>query len=569
MMADDDGFGRVRGYADVPDRCGGRLLEQSYTALTACHPRIASKDCFRGPARMKFISGAAMRALMTVTLIAAPGAAVAKGSNTKDSDTRAWWNIVTYLASDAMEGRDTGSPGHARAVDHVAGLFEKAGLQPLGDAGGFRQVVPLHESRVEKTGTSFTIRQADGSGISLRFLYDVSIRATDALPSRIDAPLVFRGYCAKSDVGADVAGKIVVCFGGRRAGMPGAAARIATVTAANAAGLINIDDIGYTAEQPSWFWPAAYARTIDLRGAMPPASASLPVIRLNAAALPQLLSGSGHAAEAVLAEAVAARPLASFDLPARLEAVIAVRHRDYTSDNVLALLPGTDPALSTQPIVINAHIDGYGIGEPVNGDSLYNGAFDDSAYVATLVRLAQTRKTKGFARPVLFAVFTGEEKGLLGSRWFVANPPVPLGNIIATVTLDAIRPLFPLKILTVIGSDKSSLMTNVQAVGGPMGIAARADHELERGMIDRTDAAPFLKAGIPAIAFMFGYDNGSAEEARFRTWYRTRYHKPQDDIGQPIDFTAAADFNRFFYALTGNIANAAERPLMAPPIAGK
>lgn len=163
---------------------------------------------------------------------------------------------------------------------------------------------------------------------------------------------------------------------------------------------------------------------------------------------------------------------------------------------------------------------------------------------------------------MLFAVFTGEEKGLLGSRWMVAHPPVPLTDIAATLTLDAIRPLFPLKILTVIGSDKSSLMANVTSVAAPRGITARADFEPERGMIDRTDAAPFLKAGVAAIAFMFGYDPGSPEEARFRTWYRTRYHKPQDDSGQPIDFTAARDFNSFFYALTENLATAATRPSM-------
>lgn len=82
-----------------------------------------------------------------------------------------------------------------------------------------------------------------------------------------------------------------------------------------------------------------------------------------------------------------------------------------------------------------------------------------------------------------------------------------------------------------------------------MGVAVRPDGDLERGMIRRTDAASFLGKKVPAIAFMFGYDPGSPEEARFRNWYRTRYHKLQDDISQPIDFQAAADFNRFFMRL--------------------
>jgi hypothetical protein len=501
---------------------------------------------------MKFVLGAVAGALLSGPVVAAPA----------DSETKAWWDHIRFLASDAMEGRDTGSPGHARAVDHVAGLFKKAGLKPMGDAGDFRQTVPLHEARVEKDGTSFTIRNPDKTGVPLRFLHDVSIRATDTLPPRIDAPMVFRGYCGKADVGADVAGKMVICFGGRRDGMPSGAERLAAVGSAGAAGLINIDDAGYTLEQPAWFWPVAYARSIDLRGAAAPPHASLPVIRLNAAALPKLLGGSGQNAETLMADGVARRPLPAFDMPNRFEATLAVSQRDLTSDNVIALLPGTDSKLAGEVIVINAHIDGYGFGEPVNGDGLYNGAFDDAAYVATLVRLAQHRRGKGFARSVLFAVFTGEEKGLLGSRWMVAHPPVPLANIAATLTLDAIRPLFPLKKLTVIGSEKSSLMADVETVARPMGITARPDLEPVRGMIDRTDAAPFLKAGVPAIAFMFGYDDGSPEEARFRTWYRSRYHKPQDDIGQPVDFTAAADFNRFFYTLTERLATSQTRPMM-------
>ena len=501
-------------------------------------------------------------AAFAAVLLAAP----ALSAGPTDADTRAWWRLIGQLSSDAMQGRDTGSPGHARAVDLVVAQFKAAGLQPMGDGGGFRQTVPFHESRVESARTRFVVRQPDGRTTPLRFLHDVAIRATDALPAKVSAPLVFRGYCGASDINADgrtdVAGKIVLCFGGRRAGMPNAAARLDAVAKAGAAGIINIDDIGFSEEQPSWFWPVAYARSIDLRGAPPPAHAALPVIRLNAAALPALLAGSGHDAAALLAAGVAARPLPGFDLPARLEADIAVSQRDFTSDNVLALLPGTDPALAGEIIVVDAHLDGYGIGTPVNGDAIYNGAFDDAAYVATLVRLAKARAGKGFRRPLLFAVFTAEEKGLLGSGWFVDHPGVPREQLAATITLDAIRPLFPLKILTVIGSDRSDLMRHVEAVAAPMGITPRPDREPERGMITRTDAAPFLRIGVPAIAFMFGYDPGSPEEAGFRTWYRTRYHKPKDDIGQPIDFAAALAFNRFFDALTARIADAPQRPVI-------
>lgn len=497
--------------------------------------------------------------VMAALLAATPLAAAPK-----DSETRSWWDVIALLSSDAMRGRDTGSPEHRRAAEMVAERFKAAGLKPMGDTGGWLQTVPLHEVRVESSGTHFEVVSGNQSK-RLRFLDDISIRATADLPDQIDAAIVFRGYCGQGDIAADVSNKVVLCFGARRKGMGSDDARITAATAAGAAGIIIIDDAGFTIEPPRW--PAAYARAITLRDSkvpVAPTPPAIPVMRLNPDALASVLAGSGRDAQQLLADAVAARPLPGFDLPQRLKAEFTTSIRDFSSENILALLPGTDPALAKQIVVIDAHIDGYGIGAPVNGDSLYNGAFDDAAYVATLVRLAETRAGKGYPRPVLFAVFTGEEKGLLGSRWFVEHPTVPKTDMVANITLDAIRPLFPLKILTLIGSDKSSLKANVERVAASMNIAVRPDLEPERGMIRRTDAASFLGAGTPAVAFMFGYDNGSKEEAKFRNWYRTRYHKPQDDITQPIDFRAAKDFNVFFARLVNDVASAETTPKLVP-----
>lgn len=493
-------------------------------------------------------------------LFALVAAAPALAAGPADPDTRAWWELTGHLSSDAFEGRDTGSAGHARAAEHIAGLFARAGLAPLGDAGGYRQRVPLHEVAVDKAGTRFAIVGPRGRAVPLRFLHDIGVRATAALPRRIDAALAFRGYCSAAEIGSDVAGKVVVCFGGRRSGMPGGARITAAAAAAGAAGVLVVDDIGFTIEPPRW--PIAYARSVAIAGSPPPPAPAVAVMRLKAEALRIVLAGSDQDAKAILADAVAARPLPRFDPPARLVAELAVSERDYASDNIVAVLPGSDPALAGEAVVVSAHIDGYGFGEPVAGDGLYNGAFDDAAYVATLVRLAVRRQGKPLRRPLVFAVFTAEEKGLLGAQWFVAHPPVARDRIAANINLDAVRPLFPLTILTLIGSDRSTLKADVEAVAAPLNIAVRPDREPERGMIGRTDASAFLAAGIPAVSFMFGYDPGSAEEARFRTWYRTRYHKPQDDIGQPIDFSAAADFNRFFYALVERVGDGAGRPVI-------
>jgi Zn-dependent M28 family amino/carboxypeptidase len=163
---------------------------------------------------------------------------------------------------------------------------------------------------------------------------------------------------------------------------------------------------------------------------------------------------------------------------------------------------------------------------------------------------------------VLFAAFTGEEKGLLGSSWFMQHPTVPLTSMAAEINLDVVRPLFPLKILTVLSMTESTLGDAARATGSDMGIEIRADREPERNLRQRTDHWPFLKAGIPAICFVFGYDPGTESERIYRAWYRDRYHKPQDDLEQPFDGKAAKDFNDYFYRLVRTVADGAARPAL-------
>jgi Zn-dependent M28 family amino/carboxypeptidase len=363
-------------------------------------------------------------------------------------------------------------------------------------------------------------------------------------------------------MGANMRGRVAVCFGGRRRGVPGAADRIRAAADAGAVGLINIDDPGFTIEPARW--PEAYARAINFRDAGPPASPRLAVMRLSSASLEAVLQGSGQSADAILKAGAASQPLPAFDIPAILKATFRQSRREFPSDNVLGLLPGTDPALAVDTVIVSAHLDGYGFGEPVNGDALYNGAFDDAAYVATLIRLAEQRRGKGFRRSVLFAVYTGEEKGLLGSNWLSQHLTTPKANIAAVINLDQLRPLFPLKILTMHAIDDTTLRDNVRRVATGMGIEIRPDLEPERNLNQRTDLWPFLRMGVPATNFVFGFDPGKESERRYREWYQVRYHRPQDDLSQPIDFQAAGDFNRFFYKLAETVANAPERPTWTP-----
>jgi len=475
-----------------------------------------------------------------------------------DSDTRAWWSITGALSGDDMEGRDTGSPAYARAARYVADRFKAAGLTPAGEQGGWFQTLPLKEVKVEKAGARFRIVRDGGGGVDLDFLHDITVRPTEALPEHLDAALGFRGYCSKAEMGADMRGKIAVCFGGRRSGVPSAAERIKAAAEAGAVGLIAVDDPGFTLEPARW--PEAYARSVTLADAKPPVFPTLAVIRLSDRAFTALLEGSSHAAADILAAGAASRPLPRFDIPARFTAAYRLSRRAFTSDNVLGLLPGIDPTLKPEVVVVSAHLDGYGYGEAVKGDNLYNGAFDDAAYVATLIRLAEQRHGRGFRRSVLFAAFTGEEKGLLGAVWFTEHPTVPKAYLAADINLDQLRPLFPLKILTMHALNDTTLGDTARAVAKGMGVEIRPDREPDRHLLQRADHWPFLQIGVPATGFVFGYDPGTEAERRYREWYDVRYHRPQDDMTQPIDFQAARDFNTFFYRLTQAVADAPTRP---------
>jgi len=239
-----------------------------------------------------------------------------------------------------------------------------------------------------------------------------------------------------------------------------------------------------------------------------------------------------------------------------------VESGELTSDNIAAVLPGSDPALADQYLVLSAHLDGYGIGEPWNGDRIYNGAFDDAAYVATLIDLAEKLHASGkkLKRSLLFLVVTGEEKGLLGSRYFAAHPTIPKAKLAADINLDQLRPIFPLKILTTLALDESSLGETVKGVAEPMGIRIQADPEPERRLLTRSDHYSFMQIGVPSVGFVFGYEKGSPEETVYRHWYAERYHSPADDISQPWDPAAAAKFNDFFGRLVEAVCNAPERP---------
>lgn len=376
------------------------------------------------------------------------------------------------------------------------------------------------------------------------------------MPENVDAPMVFVGSADYAD-SLDIKAKVLVELNAPL--LPGAA-RVLAAAPPGTAGLLGIDSpLG---PEPAR-WPASYAVSMSLRSpAAPGAETARPVFRFNPEFAELLFAGSGHTYKELLDLSAQNKPLPNFPLVSNLRAAMRFSSSEIASDNILAVLPGSDPALADEYLVLSAHLDGYGIGEPVKGDRIYNGAFDDAAYVATLIDLAdrfRESQTK-LRRSVLFAVVTGEEKGLLGSRFFTQHPTIARERMVADINLDQLRPLFPLKTLTTVALDESTLGDTVKQIAQPMGIVIQADPEPARNLLRRSDNWNFMQIRVPAVGFIFGYEKGSPEETIYRAWYTNRYHKPADDLNQPWDPAAAAKFNEFFRKIVESIANADERP---------
>ena len=520
------------------------------------------------------------RVLMAAVVVTLAGAGA-------HADAKRWWSFVESLANDGMEGRDTGSAGHKRAAEFVAAEFKKAGLEPAG-VNGYIQPVKFKSRRILEEKSSLTLAPSSGGAakpepLTLGEDATISMRV-DPAPS-LEAPLVFVGYGLNIPernindfAGLNLKGAMVVYVNATPKSLPGplqahfgsAAERWLMYRAAGAVGTISI------ANPKTMDIPWARSTLARLHPAKALADPSLGdgagqqlSITLNPAHADKLFAGSGHTFKELLALVDAGQPVPAFALPWRLKATTAVERTDVESQNVAGILRGSDATRRNEYVAVSAHLDGYGIGEPVNGDRIYNGAFDDAAYVATLIDLAETLKASGrrFKRSILFCVFTAEERGLLGSQYFVAHPTVAKAQIVADINLDTLRPIFPLRSLTTLALDRSSLGEAARQAGAAMGIEIRADAEPDRQLVQRSDQWNFLQAGIPAIAFVFGYDAGSRDEAVYRQWYARRYHSPSDDLDQPWDPSAAARFNAFFARLLETVAEAPARPVLAPPAA--
>lgn len=500
------------------------------------------------------------------------GLAISGSVHAADEAQQRWWAHVKYLADDSLEGRETGSPGHRKAADYVAAQFKAAGLRPAGDAGSYLQSVAFDSRRIIEERSSLVLEGA-GKRTRLTLGDDATLSVRIAPVPRLRAPLVFIGYGlsvpeANHDdlAGQDLRGKVVVYFSGGPESIPGPLlAHYQTAAerwrALKAAGVIGVVGIQNPRGQDIPWERSKLARLLPAMALADPSLDETVGQQIGITVNPQRAAawfeGSGQSYEKLLAAATARQPLERFALAQTLEAEVAFEAKPATSHNVVAIRPGSNAALKSQYVVVTAHLDHVGIGEPINGDRIHNGAMDNASGIATLIETAATleRSRAKLARSVLFVAVTAEEKGLLGSRYFANRPTVPAKALVANLNTDMFQPQFPLQSLIVQGIDESDLGDDLRKLAGPLGIAVMGDPEPERNSFTRSDQYSFIRRGIPALSLKVGFTKDSPEHELVKQWRKERYHAPSDDLQQPFDLQSAVDFNRVYAQVLTAVAN--------------
>ncbi len=512
--------------------------------------------------------------LLAATILALPLSSLAADAAPTKA-TSAWWSHIKVLASPAYEGRLTGSPGYDKAAHYVAAKFKAAGLKPGGDKGTWFQSVNYLEERVDAAKSSVTL--VDGAKTTpLAVGPDLTLGARDAQPATISAPLVFIGYGlhlpeANYDdfAGQDLKGKIVVVLGGGPASLSAALKSHASSTefpkaleAAGAVGVIRLQNP--KAMDIPWPRLIALSSQPGMRLAEPALQTyhrPMFAASVNPEKAEVLFARSGHSFAELLALADARKPLPQFALNQSLTAKVATTTRALASPNVVGVLPGSDPKLKAQYVVVSAHLDHLGIGQPIQGDKVYHGAMDNASGVASMIETAKALKGHKLRRSILFVAVAGEEKGLLGSKAYAEHPTVPKAAVVADINMDEFLPLFPLKHLLILGEGESTLGDAARAVAAERGYDTLPDPAPDRNIFVRSDQYSFIKTGVPSVALKVEGLPGSPEEKLDKDWNTLRYHAPQDDLTQPVDLQSADDFDAYLLSLLTHVANADARPL--------
>jgi Zn-dependent M28 family amino/carboxypeptidase len=492
-----------------------------------------------------------------------------------------WWADISALADDRMEGRLTGSSGYLRAADYVISRFRSEGLQPAG-VDGYLQPVAFEQQVVDQAASTAELVSIDGTSTPLHISEDALISATGApRPPYVNAPMVFIGYGLHLPqqgyddfAGIDLKGKIAVVLSGGPAQISGSIkanarfARPRLLAERGAVGLISLTtphqvEIPWTRLKLLSSQPGMYLADAKLRDVKD----QFLLVTVDPEKAELLFKGTGHTFAELCAVADASKPLPRFELPQRIRATVVAHREPLSSPNIVAKLPGRDSKLAAQYVAISAHLDHLGIGEPINGDRIYNGAMDDASGVASVLDIAH-RLRSAASRPrrsILFVIVTGEEKGLLGSHYYAVHPTVPQGSIVADLNLDMPLPFWPLKSVVALGDGESTLGADARAIASDRGLTLLADPLPDHNIFIRTDQFSFVREGVPALAFWFGYAPNTPEFQLVVHWLNTRYHSPSDDLQQPGIFKEdAVKLDEFVAALALRVADADTRPDWLP-----
>jgi len=497
-----------------------------------------------------------------------PGAPAADGIMADD--------LATYtreLADDALAGRGPGGPGEIPTLEYLQAAYQRIGLQPAGDTAlpGAPAGAPQYFQQVELTEITADPDSAylsfvgtpEAATLELSYAADfVTWTQTPQDVLDLAGDLVFVGYGVDAPeenwddyAGMDMTGKILLMlvndppladetrFGGDAMTYYGRwTYKFEEGARQGAAGVLLIHDT----EAAGYGWNVIQGWTGEQLG-VPPGEGSTPPVPLQgwiswetAAAI---MAAAGQSLDS-LATAAATDGFEPVDL-----GLIAAGHLDnssrtVTSYNVVGSWPGSDAAVADEYVAFTAHWDHFGIGEPIDGDDIYNGAFDNATGTAALLEIAEGWANAAPRRSGLFVATTAEESGLLGSAYYVENPLVPLDRTLAVINIDGMNVWGPTSDLTIVGYGASTLDDDLTAVLEQQGRTPIPDPEPEKGFYYRSDHFPFARAGVPALYVDYGVTfvgkpEGFGIEVR-DDYNANRYHQPSDEFDESWDFSGAA-----------------------------
>lgn len=467
-----------------------------------------------------------------------------------------------------MHGRRTGTADYVEAAHYVAGQFQAAGLAP-GGTDGYFQTVHLADARMVPESSSVVLESA-GTADTL----PLRVRVTPSSMPNAEGSMVFVGYGlalpgVHDDLaGVDLHGKVAVYLDRMPQGLNatlfahGRASRWKELEQRGAVAGVAIAD----APMPNANRPPGRPGDRPVMGLAQDSLERGIMVTVAAADAESLFVGSGHTYAELVALSEAKQDLPTVSLVPHLRVHLDIQRTPVDAPNVVGILRGSDASLAGQYLIVSAHLDHLGVGRPVNGDSIYNGAMDNASGIATLLETARAFQEHHVKprRSIIFLAVTGEEEGELGSAYFALHPTVPASGIVADLNTDMYLPIIPLTGVFAYGWNESDLGKDIAPVLEAHHLKNLEDPEPEQVRFIRSDQYSFIQRGIPALAFKAGYTKDSPSDSTIGTWLTTRYHRPSDDLAQPVNFETAVAFDALYFDIVKAVADRPTRPAWYP-----